>query len=194
MSFNLNLLKNIEDTKNDFTPEELSRMNKKGIYSLWDLQCETVESLTKMNLSGSITKIIRVLEDNDLSLQLHQGNSNILKGLTNNGVNCLKKLDSKLFEKNSKSMAVIKKLVERYFEYKSQKAFSVKKMDGINAKIREEKIAEEMNAYERIVFEKQAETNEASNPISRLDEKMKSINIKFHHDPNCFKKKNEFVR
>ena len=194
MSFNLNLLKNIEDIKDGFSAEELSRLNRKGIYTLWDLQCETVESLEKENLSSITTKIIRILSEHDLSLQFGESNAKILRGLSNNGVFYLKKLDSKLFVKESKSMQIIKKLVEKYFTYKSQKTFANKKTDGINSKIREEKIAEEMNAYERIVFEKQAETNEASTPLSRLNEKMKSINAKFHHDPNGFKKKNEFVR
>lgn len=194
MSFNLNLLKNIEDIKEGFTTDELSRLNKKGIYSLWDLHCETVESLEKMNCSSMITKIIRILDAENLSLQTSKANSKVLKGLTNNGVNSLKVLDANFFVKDSKSMNVIKKIVEKYFEFKTQKTFAFKKTDGINAKIREEKIADEMNAYERIVFEKQAQINASSTPISRLEEKIKSINMKFHHNPNGFKKKNEFVR
>ena len=42
MSFNLNLLKYVDKFETDV--DTLTNLQKMGIYNLWDIYCETVES------------------------------------------------------------------------------------------------------------------------------------------------------
>lgn len=186
MSFNFNLLKYIDQFETNV--ETLTKLQNMGIYNLWDLHCETVESLEKKGIKP--TKIIALLDSEGLSLQTSKTASTILKGLSKSGVSYLKNLDCKYFENNSKSFEIIKNLSKYYFDYKIYKNFEDKKTSGITARNREEKIAGEIETYERVIIDQQEKLECSScGPVDRLRKKIRGVNARF--SDNTAKNKNE---
>lgn len=189
MAFNLNLLKNIDEF--NLGVETQTKLQKAGIYNLWDLSCECVESLEKKGIKT--TQMIILLEENNLSLQTNKTFSTILKGLSKSGVSYLKNLDKKYFEKDSNSFEIIKKLTKKYFDYKIYKNYETKRNAGINSRIREDKIADEIETYERVLIDKQEALSCGAGPVDRLKKKIRGVNDRFSNNlskVNSSKKEN----